>query len=289
MSEPIIKKRGRKPKQSKIENTKPIEEKIVNSDEENIVLHLPITLKDVVGNTTQNKDNDWFIKSESELIKPKNQKKTQLILKKNETESSSSNEPLITDTEVKQLNIPKIMTHTLNFGPESKCWWCRNTFTNIAVQMPEEYFNGVFHCVGNFCSYNCVKAYNLDLNDSLIWKRESLINLLYSLTYSDNKEIQAAPSWMVLKDYGGTLTIDQFRKNFTNNTTNYLVLRPPLISRQMHIEESYKPVKSNSVPISGINKFYTDTENDFVLKRSKPVQSSHLSLAATMGLIKAKK
>lgn len=289
MSEQIIpKKRGRKPKQLKKEEIEPTKEEVINSENENIILHLPITMKDIA--TTEVKDNDWFIRSESELVKPI---KKQLNLKKDKTESSSEEistiESIISEPQEKvNLNVLKIITHNMNFKANTKCWWCRNSFETVPVQLPEEYFSGIFHCIGHFCSYNCAKAYNLDLNDSLVWKRESLINLLYVQTYSEDKEITTAPSWMVLDDYGGTLTIEQFRKNFTNNTTNYLVLRPPLISRQMQIEESYKPSKSKNVPINGLNKLFTDTENDFVLKRSKPIQTSHLSLASTMGLIKTK-
>ena len=39
------------------------------------------------------------------------------------------------------------------------------------------YFNDKFYCSGNFCSYNCALAYNIDQNDN-VWKKTSLLNLL---------------------------------------------------------------------------------------------------------------
>jgi hypothetical protein len=134
-----------------------------------------------------------------------------------------------------------------------------------------------------------MKSYNLDLNDSLSSKRESLMNLLYYQTYSIQKNINPAPHWMCLEEYGGNLTIENFRENSLVNNKEYLVLHPPLISRQMQIEESYKLSKLKEVPIDKVNKIYSEIDSDYIIKRSKPIQSSQLNLETTMGLIKKKK
>ena len=43
-------------------------------------------------------------------------------------------------------------------------------------------------------------SYNIDLNDEKVWKRNSLLNLLYRQTYKSNDdEILPAPSWKILK------------------------------------------------------------------------------------------
>jgi len=158
-----------------------------------------------------------------------------------------------------------------------------------AIQLPEDYYNDTFYCIGNFCSFNCMKSYNLDMNDSSVYKRESLMNFLYYMTYSNYKDITPAPSWMALEEYGGTLTIEEFRKNSVVNSKEYLVLHPPLISRQMQIEESYKLAKLKEVPIDKINKIYSEMESEYAIKRNKPVQTNQLNLETTMGLIKSKR
>ena len=117
-----------------------------------------------------------------------------------------------------------------------------------------------------------------------------LINLMYYLTYGIYKEIKSAPSWLILEDFGGNLNINTFREKFNVITSEYLVLHPPLISRQMQIEESYKVNKLKEVSIDKLNKlYYSEANSDYAMKRSKPIQSSQLNLETTMGLIKMKK
>ena len=84
------------------------------------------------------------------------------------------------------------------------------------------------------------------------------------------------------QEFGGFLTINEFRKNFDTNSSEFILLQPPLISRQMQIEESYK--KTTSVgPINKLDKLFADVSS-YALKRSKPVETSQLNLEKTMGL-----
>ena len=303
------KKRGRKPKNFTNTNTNiktdinlTIENNI-NSDEEKLIYHLPITITEI--NSYDNADADIFIKDESCLTKDDNSsseiKNSKLNLQKNKINKIDKTSKIGKDSDesesLKSVQIPlnlnssvnKITTHSLNFTKNSKCWWCRNSFTTPCLQLPEDYYMETFYCIGNYCSFNCMVSYNLDLNDSLSWKRTSLINLLYYLTYNHHKIITAAPHWMTLIEYGGTLNIDTFRENSIVNTKEYLVLHPPLISRQMQIEESYKLNKLREVPIDKVNKIYSEVDSEFTIKRTKPMLSTHYNLENTMGLIKTKK
>lgn len=270
----LKKKRGRKPKNYKQDIISKIDTEIL-SENENIILHLPITVNDL--NTVHEPIDDLFIKNESDI----------LVEKKIESEETDTIQ-MTNDIKTITNNINKVITHNLNFNKNTKCWWCRHSFNNQPTQLPEDYYNETFYCIGHFCSYNCAKAYNLELNDTNLWKRESLLQFMYLLTYSNNKTINPAPSWMTLIDYGGTLTIEQFRKSFVENTKDYLILHPPLISRQMQIEESYKINKSKNVPINNINKIYSEVDTDYILKRSKPIQMNHTNLELAMGLVRKK-
>ena len=106
-----------------------------------------------------------------------------------------------------------------------------------AIGLPENYVDGKFELQGNFCSFNCAKSYNLDLSDNNTWKRNSLLDYFYNLTYNDDKNILPAPHWKTLKDFGGNLTIEQFRDDAIINTKEYIYLHPPLITRKPLIEE----------------------------------------------------
>ena len=115
-------------------------------------------------------------------------------------------------------------------------------------------------------------SYNIDINDEKIWKRNSLLNLLYQKTYSNQVKIKPAPSWKVLKDFGGNLSIEQFRNSLILNDTNYTYLKPPIISQYSQIERKTKKLNKKI------------KEDHLVLKRSKPLKSTKYSLQSTMGL-----
>ena len=274
MSDIIKKKRGRKPKNFNILLQK--NENIINNDdikteEEKIILHIPITINDI--NLQENNDMSLFIKCE-------NNKKSTVHKNKTSEESIS-----IIDT---NKNVNKIITYNMNFNKNTKCWWCKNYFDSPAVQLPEDYYNETFFCIGHFCSFNCMKSYNLDINDSSLWKKESLINFLYYMTYNKYIDINYAPNWISLEEFGGNLTIEQFRENSIINAKEYVILHPPIVSRQMQIEESYKFNKLNEVSINKINKIYSDIDSDYNIKLKNPIQSYQLNLESTMGLIKKK-
>ena len=280
---PIKKKRGRKPKTIinnsviPVKKLDTINESIenINTEDENIILHLPIT-NDDINKITYNNNSSIFIKSEDQLDK------SIIVDSIQNTETTDTNKNIFTN------NVNKIITHKLKITNNTKCWWDRNSFTTVAVQLPEDYYNETFYCIGHFCSFNCAKSYNLSLNDSNVWKRETLINQLYFMTFGNRIEIKNAPHWIVLEEYGGNLSIDKFRDNFVISTKEYLILQPPLITREMQIEESYKINKLKEVSIDKINKIYSELDTEYSIKRSKPIYSSRLNLETT-GLIKVKK
>lgn len=294
MSEITKKKRGRKPKNIinnlNVSVDKNINNKEEKTEEENIILHLPITLNYII-NYDNNTDISLFIKNEDEQKKIEDSETTtcgNTSIKNNtkviKTESNIS--PTMSSSKITCNNVNKISTHNLVFNNNVKCWWCKNLFEMPAVQLPEDYYNNTFYCIGHFCSFNCTKSYNLDLNDLLLWKRESLLNLLYYLTYSEYKYIEPSPHWLILQDFGGVLSINDFRHNSIINVKDYLILHPPLISRQIQIEESYKINKLREVPIDKLNKIYSDINADYMIKRNKPTCNAHLNLETTMGLVK---
>jgi hypothetical protein len=290
---PQVKKRGRKPKNKVVENK--ISQTPINSDEETIIAHLPISLEDVVNigsndfyEDTKTEENNMFIKSESDFTNVKFKEKIKEInIIPNKTEESEDkllekiNQKILETEKIFMLgrNVNKVNVHNISFKPGTKCLWCKHTFDTPAVELPEDYFNNIFYCSGNFCSWNCAKAFNVDLNDITTWKRESLLNLMFYKTYGVFKEITPAPSWLMLEDFGGILAIKDFRSLFISNNKDYLVLHPPLITRQLQIEESYK--KSSS---TNANKLENLQENELVLKRSKPIESTNFNLEKTIGL-----
>lgn len=266
-----LKKRGRKSK-GKIIDYSEVE---IDSSEIPIILHLPISIDDNVDSKEFN-SNDLFIKTESEYSKEIliNDLKIEIETLKNQVNILKS---YGSQNDVKSLN------------SNVKCWWCKNYFNTPKVSLPENYFNNKFICTGHFCSYNCALSYNLDLNDELVWKRRSLLIKLYEKTYKSRLNTLPSPSWKVLKEYGGTLSIDEYRDNFLLNDEEYIYLQPPMISKLSQVDKIYRKNNNLKAPVSSLKK-YTESSEDFVLKRSKPLKSSRYSLESTMGLkIKRKK
>jgi hypothetical protein len=281
---PLLKKRGRKPKN--MINHNPKQSIPIDSDKEQIIVHLPISIDDILtNNNVETYDDDSiniFIKDDKDF----NTHSVNEESKKNITDDKQQNKNIqlathIPPQTISYKNINQINVYNINFNVKSKCLWCKHSFDTPALQLPEDYYNDTFYCIGNFCSWNCMKSYNIDINDSMTWKRESLIHLMYYKTYGELKDIPNAPSWLLLEDFGGILTIEKFRELFIMNTSDYIVLHPPLITRQLQIEESYK--KSNN------NITNSSFESELVLKRSKPIESTITNLEKAMNLRKTKK
>jgi len=103
------------------------------------------------------------------------------------------------------------------------CWWCRHSipsnFHPIGLPMKYKKEDCVFETEGYFCSFNCILAYNNEMCINNIRYREtgSLIYILYKKIFGEfpiNMTIKPALSWKLLKTYGGTLTINEFRNAF---------------------------------------------------------------------------
>tara|TARA_Y100000389_G_scaffold204201_1_gene255522 strand:+ start:13831 stop:14532 length:702 start_codon:yes stop_codon:yes gene_type:complete len=99
-----------------------------------------------------------------------------------------------------------------------KCYNCHHFFTDKPFYMPIDYCNKTnrYKLFGNFCSPNCVKSYCI--NDKIFQHKCYLVGQFYRKLFGHDFNITPAPSILNLKDYGGTLTIEQFRKSFYNNS-----------------------------------------------------------------------
>lgn len=230
----VPKKRGRKPKNfSKVFTTDNNVDLL--SEDEQIILHLKLT--DI--HKDERSMNDIFIKNVNDIHSIKKVSSTKNEGKHNvDKQSKNSNYTIQKNTFINNIN--KITSHKINITDDTKCWWCKNIFDCISIQLPESVTNDTFTCIGHFCSFNCAKSYNNDINDCITEKRNNLLNLMYYYMFSEYSYIEPAPHWQVLKEYGGIFTIHEYRKSIILNDKMYILLKPPIISREIIIEESYK-------------------------------------------------
>jgi len=252
-------KRGRRPKKQ----TNEVIEQVVTDTP--IIAHLPIELSDICDQTS-----DIFIKAENieepsynynnimqdQEIKNLKKQVDELTLRLSKYEKEKPGKPSI-----------------IECSNESNCWWDKHSFTTPAVEMPESYYNGIFSCTGKFCSWECMMAYNIDINDENISKRTSLIYYKYKKTYNKDIIIKPAHSWKILDTFGGPISIEKYRENLSMNTNDYNYIKPPIISRISYVEKI--PIKQNIDIIKN---------EEVVLKRSKPLKTTKYNLEHIIGL-----
>lgn len=69
---------------------------------------------------------------------------------------------------------------------------------------------------GIFCSFNCCLAFIHNNHQNPLYRySENLLSHIHAKTFGkDAQPIIPSPSWRLLKDYGGSISIDEYRKNF---------------------------------------------------------------------------
>ena len=117
----------------------------------------------------------------------------------------------------------KVMTHyktTNDFGEQIylsniKCYNCHHNFKNEPYFLPISYcvLTKRFKITGNFCSPNCVKRYAMTYHNNIV----SLISFMYKELFGYTYIIKTAPPFQTLKEYGGHLSIEEYRNSFNKN------------------------------------------------------------------------
>tara|TARA_B100000575_G_scaffold179162_1_gene143698 strand:- start:644 stop:1312 length:669 start_codon:yes stop_codon:yes gene_type:complete len=151
------------------------------------------------------------------------------------------------------------------------CWNCCHCFHEHTYGIPLKYLNKIFYTYGDFCSLECAARYTLDnLREYNFSEIYSLINLYNNTLLNKIEKVEIAPSRLVLKSFGGPLTIDEYRSNFSNKDI-YDLRIPPIL-----------PIKHS------INKYEmnnTTNQNNLKLYRKKPLPSEKKSITSSMNLI----
>ena len=122
----------------------------------------------------------------------------------------------------KNMKVMKYFTNEFDSGNEIlispyRCYNCHHNFKNKPFFLPIDYNCELnrFKVTGNFCSPNCVKTYAL--NSKIYQNRIYLIGHMYRKLFGPNYTIKPAPPIQTLKEYGGKLSIEEFRANFDNS------------------------------------------------------------------------
>jgi hypothetical protein len=273
-----IKKRGRKANTKIINLVQDINIDIVT----NLIAHLPLKMLDIVKVITthpnQNSVNSVNSEEKPQLISKYVDFTEDVFDKITKIKSKQQcflcTKCILHDEKIKFLeeeilNLKNgIMDNTINFNKkiyESKvnffdstskkwiektdilCWWCCHKFDHVPIGIPEFINKDKFYLFGCFCSFNCMMAYNMDLNDYKIWDRQSNIYQMKNKIDPENKiTIHPAPPRQSLEIFGGPLSIQKFRESFFILNKEFRYFFPPMISIIGIIEEENRNIINNS-------------------------------------------
>jgi len=218
VDKPPPKKRGRKPKGGKIiKNFGDMNKnKIVKKT--NVILHLKCS--------TEELDIEDGLNPKPEFLNINNQTNISY------NEINTTDEQKIEKKDVwEKIRRLKIKLHNNDVSDKrSNCFWCTYPFDNPPIYIPKQERNDMVEVYGCFCSPECAVAHlkKEPLDTSTLWERYSLLNNIYSDIYKYENNIKPAPDPHYLLDkYYGTLTIQEYRK-LLNNQQLLLVVNKPL-------------------------------------------------------------
>jgi hypothetical protein len=95
--------------------------------------------------------------------------------------------------------------------------------------------------------------------------------------YNQNGCIKPAPDRFRLKEFGGDMTIDQFRENLTMEETKETIETKPVVNTTVVVPNNTR--KMNEIKNASSNN------NALKMKRNKPLKRDSTNLESALGLI----
>ena len=148
--------------------------------------------------------------------------------------------------------------------------------------------------MGQFCSWECMKAWNMDSKNVHSPEINQFITLYKKRVFGKITPTCRAPSRYALKLFGGSMTIEEFRKGLENvwvqiPNSNYY---PLIVNKYKEITSKEKKKQSEIITeeskIDDINNSES-TSDDLRLKRPIPLKKAKNNLETLMGLKKRTK
>lgn len=161
------------------------------------------------------------------------------------------------------------------------CWWCCHSFEGTPLSMPYKYDDrrNKFYTAGNYCSWSCVKSHAIDKYGCTIGSRVcGNVVMMRKKMFNQIGPVKPAPNRFVLKEFGGDMTIEEFRENQTRD------IDEPKKIESVPVINKVIPIISNTKRMDEI-KNASSSNNALKLKRTKPLKRSHNNLESALGLI----
>lgn len=233
--------------------------------EEDVIIHLPIHSRDIGNDEIHTENMELSSVSESsnsDIVQTDDHTIQQLknIIKEKDTMISNLENQIKKLTQVTECNhdvMKNINIRSINTPYEKKsngnliipehtdksCLWDTCPINGIPCFLPDKYYDDTFFVIGSFCSINCAMAYNLQLDDSRVGERYSLLKWMYNKL---NETIIPSPSYHILDKFGGCMNINEYRKTLKICDKEYRLLLPPMTYINPTLEEKISSRTKNT-------------------------------------------
>ena len=276
------KRRGRKPKNSKIYDINlhsPIKN-IIRQD--NLILHLRVKASELEDKQIIEPNAFDPLIADKTVAAPYNIKNDEQLIESDNNLDVNKEIVIEIHNKLVAKRLRKVLIPFQDFNkthiwPEKTsiaCYWCCHEFNTVPVSIPVKYENKKFHVYGCFCSYNCAAAYIFDARNYDMWDQYSLLNFMFKKIHPKSaiEKIELSPPRCILKKFGGFSSIEEYREKIIIEKS-YDIIQPPMISLVPQVEEnsSWSGRKTNS-------KFLDFGQEELVLTRNKPINKGKRTL-----------
>lgn len=206
---------------------------------------------------------------------------------------------IISTDDGKYLRINHSMKQWDDGWPDSTsllCWYCCHGFDTKPIPLPVDYDEkrDLFRVMGNFCSWNCVKAYNRDrlVNHARRGSAENTLTLFYKRCNGKIQSFAAAPPRFLLSAFGGPMSIQDFREKGLSGISYTqipvrMILQEQVVHEHKHNESIRRAARAKTNMSDTVDLGQITTNNETLkLRRPKPVKSNQNMLERTLGLLK---
>jgi hypothetical protein len=175
------------------------------------------------------------------------------------------------------------------------CWHCCHPFDTQPLPLPIAYDDrrDVYRVMGTFCSWACMKAFNLESRSYLTPVVANIVTLFRKRCTGALRGIRPAPPRIALRVFGGRLTIEEFRAA-AEGSVEHVVLPPRMIEHELVVMQRDAGAATRNRVLAAkappdlaavVNFKDVSTKNETLrLKRSKPMVNTRNQLERAMGL-----
>lgn len=184
-------------------------------------------------------------------------------------------------------------TQALPTRTDVACFWCCHSFSTPPVAVPSHILDEIWYMYGNFCSPECAVAYLFKekIDTHVQWERYALLNSLYAedaqVALGSPKGIRPAPPREVLRMFGGSMDISEYRSVVHEKKLRIDVLTPPMVSIIQTMDT--KPIDFYDQNLKNVfirndlqHKYNAPGAQGLRLRRSKPVKSREATVEWAM-------